>query len=223
VPFPVTTVVDPWGVRSTDCFSSRIWHGRPIVESRDVYRERVRHFVYVILVTRHVVFTVRLLRARPPYCLRHTLLLPGSLSNCRTQTPYCLQHARLTIISNRVSSGEWDDKGKNQLIHYTQWLKCYHHTTVGKAGASPIIRIFFYFHCIPKWSDTTNYINVLHSPPIHPEASGSIGPPVGVNGTVLFARGEYGFATYLLRGGTPQLFFCDATIFVVRCKGMLHA
>jgi hypothetical protein len=39
--------------------------------SRDVYRARVRHFVYVILVTRHVVFTVRQLRARPPYCLRH--------------------------------------------------------------------------------------------------------------------------------------------------------
>jgi hypothetical protein len=36
-----------------------------------MYRARVRHFVYVIPVTRHVVFTVRLLRARPPYCLRH--------------------------------------------------------------------------------------------------------------------------------------------------------
>jgi hypothetical protein len=43
----------------------------PTVESRDVYRARVRHIIYVILVTRHVMFTVLLPPARPPYCLQH--------------------------------------------------------------------------------------------------------------------------------------------------------
>jgi hypothetical protein len=38
-------------------------------------------YCYVILVTRHVMFTVTLPRARPPYCLRrHTLLLHGCLA-----------------------------------------------------------------------------------------------------------------------------------------------
>jgi hypothetical protein len=36
----------------------------PTVESRDVYRAGVRHIVYVILVTRHMVFTVPRRRVR---------------------------------------------------------------------------------------------------------------------------------------------------------------
>jgi hypothetical protein len=56
--------------------------------SHVMFTARVHHFVYVILVTRHVVFTVRLLlRACPPYCLRHTLLLRD-----------CLQEARINIL-----------------------------------------------------------------------------------------------------------------------------
>jgi hypothetical protein len=39
--------------------------------SHVMFTARVRHFVFDILVTRHVVFTLRLLRARPPFCLRH--------------------------------------------------------------------------------------------------------------------------------------------------------
>jgi hypothetical protein len=51
------------------------------------------NFLCIVLFA-HCWVTWCLPRARPPYCLRHSLLLPGCHSNCRTQTPYCLQHAR---------------------------------------------------------------------------------------------------------------------------------
>jgi hypothetical protein len=57
----------------------------PLLGSRNVYRTRVRHFVYVIFVSRHVyrapvrhivyVTSAIFFTSRPPFCLRHTLLL----------------------------------------------------------------------------------------------------------------------------------------------------
>jgi hypothetical protein len=70
--------------------SARLYTMAGPLLSHVMFTARVRHFVYVI-VTRRVMFTVRLLRARPPYCLRHTLLLPG-----------CLQQARHNIYSKSI-------------------------------------------------------------------------------------------------------------------------
>jgi hypothetical protein len=70
---------------ATHLYSRGTWLGLLLRHSRntsrDFHRARVRHIVCVILVTRHVMFTVTLPRARLPYCLRrHTLLLHGCLA-----------------------------------------------------------------------------------------------------------------------------------------------
>jgi hypothetical protein len=79
----------------------------PTVESRGVYRARIRHILYVILVTRHVMFT-----ARPPYCLqRHTLLLPGCHSNgCKQRHFAYSMHVTIYIF------------GLSAVLSYLQWF-----------------------------------------------------------------------------------------------------
>jgi hypothetical protein len=67
----------------------------PLLGSRDVYRERVRHFVYVIFVTR------RVYRAR----LRHIVYVTSAiLFTSHSTVDSCLQQARHTAPSKGCSS-----------------------------------------------------------------------------------------------------------------------
>jgi hypothetical protein len=70
-----------------------------------------------------------------------------------------------------------DYKNGNKPALLTQSLKRYPHGIAGKAGPFPIIQVYIFFYCgwISTWSVLSNYVKALHLP-IHPQASGRIGP-----------------------------------------------
>jgi hypothetical protein len=74
--------------------SARLYSMAGPLLSHVMFTARASAIFYVILVKRHVVFTVRLLRARPPYCLRH-------VRHIVYVTLYCCLVAIATVVHKR--------------------------------------------------------------------------------------------------------------------------